>query len=243
MEKLIVICAMGLLFSGCSPKYFDLGESSNIWQHVDIDLNTDDMYQYALHLEPMYVFKGDKQAVALLSHESTKILENRIFHIDAGKNVLERDEQYCVNQNWHEIDVWVPMNAISGDSLVAGSSVYISSISGKTAGNNRKAKLGYTYTGKVHQVGGDHQMTQGLILVIIDQVYKVRSNGKKIKVKDVCDKESLCFVVRKQPDGTALTNISVAALIDMGFKKRADKSVIYEMEDIFGEDLEMKLQN
>lgn len=230
----IAIILLSALFIGCSPKYFAIPTDQKIVDTIGVSMDLSKSSHYRFIMTPYQYFKNNIQTTSSLSDSSTFMKQNLLFHLNPRDSVLDEGSHF-IDRSWFKMDMFVvSQNAKPKE----GDKVYIKTMSGKyllpeeklgaDANNNiGKAKLMYLYFGEVGPTVQQNNPNNPVSLIYINNVYHITRGKTKHKVKD---KRALAFTVDFMDE-----KISFESVIDLNYKKRSDKSVIYNLKDIFGE--------
>ena len=236
--KLIIVVTVIGLCNSCAPKYFEIVDDCTMFNTLlqSEDSGTphkfNDYTKYKFKLVPYEYFKKNKHTTSLLSDSSTFLQKNLLFHLDGSKNQLEQPENY-LNNSWFRMEAFfenIDTNFITGSEFILRT----------IAGRNKYAylkneqdtivegKLMYVYKGRVGPVVPLEGNLRAQTLLYIDQVWKISRD--KVK-KDGNDGDKLMAIVVEKKDN----HIAINAVIDINYKRRSEKPIIYDLKAIFGE--------
>jgi len=240
---IIIIVGVSMLQS-CSPKYFSTEiDNFEIWDYCELpqqfERDTSLYHKYELKLEPVYIFQNDQITRALLSKNSSVFdpKGSNLLRIDAGKAVLNRDTNHHYSNSWHKIIAWIPKTQSNLDTNY----VMIESISGKSFSGKDKIKSVTLFLGQTETNKGE--ISNELDHYSFYQMTKVYKNVfNKVKAKERKDKEFLSILSRNKKyvvneGAVVLDGIEVIAVIDKGYKTGKNHMGVYELDNIFGENL------
>ncbi len=218
----------------CSPTYFSPPTDQELFSTFMTDYDGAKFEKYRFKLMPYHYYKNNRETTSLLSDSTSFIKDNLLFHVAAGEDNISEDRDYFINKSWFELEVSIPKSS-EETQLQIGDKVIIKSTAGKTTNGLKLIKVCHIFEGSVgpHIPGSNYK--NNIQLIYIDNMKKVI----KGKTKDmIIDKRALAFAVEKVKD-----KIKVYAVIDIGFKRRSDRSVIYDLREIFGSELWMNKIN
>lgn len=231
----LCLCIIISLLNSCGPKYFVEKSDNEYYKTFQINFDSTIFDKFEFKLRPYHYYKNTKETTSLLSDSTSFIKDNILFHVAADRDILGHNTDHFINKSWFEMELLIE-NPTHDDLMKEGSIVYIKSSSGKTVNNQEQIKVAHIFAGtvgpKVPLTNGNNQVQ----LIYITDMKKVLNNKIKDKFKN---KKTLAFAVKRLDD-----KVKVYAVIDIDFKKRSDKSVIYDLTEIFGSELWMnKIEN
>lgn len=231
------------LFS-CSPRYFTSTGHEGLWKEAlgeDSPFELSDFYTYEMDLTPMYIFQNDVVSFALLSPRSTKLDSNRIFFVNAGEEILNRDKKHHFSNSFHQLRIWIPKPlSMRKNKVIQSDSVFMASISGKMEGGKEKIRSAYLFQGVIEHTPNASITDDLEVLNIWSRIRLIAKPKGKIKVdkKKRHTKNFISLLIKDFEIGNgAPPFLEVLAVIDKGYKAGDNHMAIYELDQIFGENL------
>ena len=241
-KKLSIILVLTAIFLGCSPKYFAITGDQGIVDTLGFSIDISECRHYDFSMTPKQYFKNNIQTTSSLSDSSEFIKRNLLFNVNPTDSILDEGSHF-IDRSWFRMDMFIDSQE---NQPKEGDKVYIKTMSGKyllpeekkgdDANNEEgKAKLMYLFFGEVGPTIHENNENNPISLIFINNVYHITKGKTKHKIEN---KRALAFTVSFKK-----RRVSVESVIDLNFKKRSDKSVIYDLKHIFGEEIWMNLRD
>lgn len=230
--KIIIAVTMLGFIASCSPKYFEIVDDCEMFNVLMPAKNFESYTKYKFKLVPYEYFKKNRHTTTLLSDTSVFLKNNLLFHLDGSKNHLDQPENY-LNNSWFRMEAFfedIDMNFVQGSDFVlrtiAGRNKYAYL---KDAQDTiQEGKLMYVFSGKVGPVVPLEGNVRSQTLLFIDQVWKISRD--KVQSEGKMGEHLLAIVADKKAN-----HIAINAVIDINYKRRSEKPIIYDLKAIFGE--------
>lgn len=235
LYQIILAAVFTITIYSCTPKYFRIEPDEYMFQELMQLPSLAGYTKYNFTLVPYDYFKKNKLTTALLSDSSIFLKNNLLFHLDSRENYLNQGESY-LNSSWFRMDAFFE-NQEQG--FKEGQNFILRTISGKTQewgvenkiAKIEEGKLMYVFKGHVGPTLPLQSQVRNQTMIYIDQVWKISRD----KIEEPKKIEKVLAMLVEDHDNF----IKVNAVIDINFKRRSEKPIVYDINNIFGESIWM----